>query len=206
MELYEAIAKRRIVRDFKDDDVPLETIEKIIGAGLKAPTHDHLRNWEFVILHGKEEKDRALRFVHTGVGPTLEILKKTLVDGTPQQKMYAVAMPRQYTMLYNAPYVVLPFFKSAPGVMKPDSVSSLNPLSSIWCVIENIFLAATAEGLACSMRIPVGSEGPDAGREVGAPEGWMLPCYIGIGVPAEDAPEIEQIEYCAKQKMHFGKW
>ena len=206
MELYEAIAKRRIVRDFKDDDVPLETIEKIIGAGLKAPTHDHLRNWEFVILHGKEEKERALRFVHTGVGPTLEILKKTLVDGTPQQKMYAVAMPRQYTMLYNAPYVVLPFFKSAPGVMKPDSVSSLNPLSSIWCVIENIFLAATAEGLACSMRIPVGSEGPDAGREVGAPEGWMLPCYIGIGVPAEDAPEIEQIECCAKQKMHFGKW
>ena len=206
MELYEAIAKRRIVRDFKDDDVPLETIEKIIGAGLKAPTHDHLRNWEFVILHGKEEKERALRFVHTGVGPTLEILKKTLVDGTPQQKMYAVAMPRQYTMLYNAPYVVLPFFKSAPGVMKPDSVSSLNPLSSIWCVIENIFLAATAEGLACSMRIPVGSEGPDAGREVGAPEGWMLPCYIGIGVPAEDAPEIEQLEYCAKQKMHFGKW
>lgn len=206
MELYEAIAKRRIVRDFKEDDVPLETIEKIIGAGLKAPTHDHLRNWEFVILHGKEEKERALRFVHTGVGPTLEILKKTLVDGTPQQKMYAVAMPRQYTMLYNAPYVVLPFFKSAPGVMKPDSVSSLNPLSSIWCVIENIFLAATAEGLACSMRIPVGSEGPDAGREVGAPEGWMLPCYIGIGVPAEDAPEIEQIEYCAKQKMHFGKW
>lgn len=206
MELYEAIAKRRIVRDFKEDDVPFETIEKIIGAGLKAPTHDHLRNWEFVILHGKEEKERALRFVHTGVGPTLEILKKTLVDGTPQQKMYAVAMPRQYTMLYNAPYVVLPFFKSAPGVMKPDSVSSLNPLSSIWCVIENIFLAATAEGLACSMRIPVGSEGPDAGREVGAPERWMLPCYIGIGVPAEDAPEIEQIEYCAKQKIHFGKW
>ena len=206
MELYEAIAKRRIVRDVKEDDVPFETIEKIIGAWLKAPTHDHLRNWEFVILHGKEEKERALRFVHTGVGPTLEILKKTLVDGTPQQKMYAVAMPRQYTMLYNAPYVVLPFFKSAPGVMKPDSVSSLNPLSSIWCVIENIFLAATAEGLACSMRIPVGSEGPDAGREVGAPEGWMLPCYIGIGVPAEDAPEIEQIEYCAKQKIHFGKW
>ena len=51
--------------------------------------------------------------------------------------MYAVAMPRQYTMLFNAPYVILPFFKATPGVMKPDSVSSLNPLSSIWCVVEN---------------------------------------------------------------------
>lgn len=206
MELYEAIAKRRIVRDFKDDDVPLETIEKIIGAGLKAPTHDHLRSWEFVVLHGEEDKERALRFVASGVGPTLEILKKTLVDGTPQQRMYAVAMPRQYSMLFNAPYVIMPFFKSTPGIMKPDSVSSLNPLSSIWCVVENIFLAATAEGLACSMRIPVGSEGPEAARAVGAPDGWMLPCYIGVGAPAEDAPEIEQVEYAAKQKMHFGKW
>ena len=134
MEFYEAIAKRRIARDFKDEDVPLETVEKIIGAGLKAPTHDHLRNWEFVILRGKEEKVRALQYVASGVGPTLEILKRTLTDGTPQQKMYAAA------------------------------VSSLNPLSSIWCVVENIFLAATAEGLACSMRIPVGGEGPNAAR------------------------------------------
>ena len=70
MELYEAIAKRRIVRDFKDEDVPLATVEKIIGAGLKAPTHDHLRNWEFVVLHGKEEKERALQYVASGIGPS----------------------------------------------------------------------------------------------------------------------------------------
>ena len=90
--------------------------------------------------------------------------------------------------------------------MKPDSVSSLNPLASIWCVVENIFLAATAEGLACSMRIPVGGEGPNAARAVGAPDGYMLPCYIGLGVPADGAPAIEQVEYTAKQKMRFGKW
>ena len=36
MELYEAIEKRRIVRDFKDEEVPLETIEKIIGETLRA--------------------------------------------------------------------------------------------------------------------------------------------------------------------------
>ena len=78
----------------------------------------------------------------------------------------------------------MPFFKATPGVMKPDSVSSLNPLSSIWCVVENIFLAAAAEDLACSMRIPVGSEGPNAARAVGAPDDYMLPCYIGLGRPS----------------------
>ena len=110
-----------------------------------------MRNWEFVILKEKEDKERALQFVKQGIEPTLEILKQTLVNGTPQQKMYAVAMPRQYSMLMNASHIILPFFKSNSGVMNPTSVSSLNPHSSIWCVIENIFLAAAAEGLACSM-------------------------------------------------------
>lgn len=206
MDLYDAIYNRRIVRDFKDKTVPDEILEKIINAGLQAPTHDHLRNWEFVILQNKNDKENALQFVNQGIGPTLEILKQTLVDGTAQQKMYAIAIPRQYSMLYNASHVILPFFKSNSGVMHPTSVSSLNPISSIWCVIENIFLAATAEGLACSMRIPVGEEGVNAAKAVGAPDNYLLPCYIGLGYPADDIPFVEQIEYTAKQKMHYGKW
>ena len=206
MELYDAIYKRRIVRDFKNKTVPEEILERILNAGLQAPTHDHLRNWEFVILQDKKDKENALQFVKQGIEPTLEILKNTLINGTPQQKMYAIAMPRQYSMLYNASHIILPFFKSNTGVMNPTSVSSLNPISSIWCVIENIFLAATAEGLACSMRIPVGEEGINAAKAVGTPEDYMLPCYIGLGYPADDKPGIEQVLYQAKQKMHFGKW
>lgn len=206
MELYDAIYNRRITRDFQDKIVPEEILEKIINAGLQAPTHDHLRNWEFVILQDKKDKEAALQFIKKGVEPQLEILKQILVEGTAQQKMYAIAMPRQYSMLMNASHIILPFFKSSAGVMNPTSVSSLNPLSSIWCVIENIFLAATAEGLACSMRIPVGEEGLNVAKVVGAPQDYLLPCYIGLGYPAEDSPLVEQVEYNAKQKMHFGKW
>lgn len=206
MELYEAIYKRRITRDFKNKKVPDEVLERIINAGLQAPTHDHLRNWEFVVLKDDDEKKNALQFVKQGIAPTLDILKQTLVDGTAQQKMYAVAMPRQYSMLFNASHIIMPFFKSNSGVMNPSSVSSLNPISSIWCVIENIFLAATAEGLACSMRIPVGEEGLNAAKTVGAPENYLLPCYIGLGYPADDIPEIEQVKCSAKDKIHFGKW
>ncbi len=86
MDLYEAIYNRRVVRDFKDKVVPDEVLKRIIDAGMQAPTHDHLRNWEFVILKDKEDKERALQFVRQGVEPTLEILKKTLTDGTLQQK------------------------------------------------------------------------------------------------------------------------
>lgn len=94
MDLYDAISKRRVVREFKDKIVPDEVIEKIINAGIQAPTHDHLRNWEFVVLQSTTDKENALQFVKQGIEPTLEILRKTLVNGTPQQKMYAYAMPR----------------------------------------------------------------------------------------------------------------
>ncbi len=206
MELYDAIYRRHITRDFEDRKVPPDIVEKIINAGLQAPTHDHLRNWEFVILEEKNDKEKALQFIKNGVKPQLEILKQILTDGTPQQKMYADAMPKQYSMLFNASHIILPFFKANSAVMHPSSVSSLNPLSSIWCVIENIFLSATAEGLACSMRIPVADEGINAAKAVGAPDDYMLPCYIGLGYPAENNALIEQVEYGAKQKIHYGKW
>ena len=181
MDLYEAIYKRRITRDFNDKIIPDEIIEKIIDAGLQAPTHDHLRNWEFVIIKDPKDKENVLQFI-------------------------AAAMTIKYSILYNASHIILPFFKSNSGVFHPNSVSSLNPISSIWCVIENIFLAATAENLACSMRIPVGEEGLNVAKIVNAPDEYLLPCYIGIGYPPDECPIVEQVQYTAKEKMHFGKW
>ena len=206
MDVYEAIYKRRTTRDFKNKTVPDEIIRRIIDAGLQAPTHDHLRNWEFVVIKEKKDKERALQFLRQGIKPTLEILKKVLVDGTLQQKMYAEAMPKQHSMLMDASHIILPFFKSNSNVLKPSCVSSLNPVSSIWCVIENIFLAATAEGLACSVRIPVGEEGKNVADIVGAPENYLLSCYIGLGYPADDASLVEQVRYSPEQKIHTGKW
>ena len=206
MDLYEAIYKRRTTRDFKNKTVPDEIIRRIIDAGLQAPTHDHLRNWEFVVIKEKKDKERALQFLRQGIKPTLEILKKVLVDGTLQQKMYAESMPKQHYMLMYASHIILPFFKSNSTVLKPSCVSSLNPVSSIWCVIENIFLAATAEGLACSVRIPVGEEGKNVADIVGAPENYLLSCYIGLGYPADDASLVEQVRYSPEQKIHTGKW
>lgn len=59
-------------------------------------------------------------------------------------------------MLKEAPYVIIPVFRSKG--LNGEYVSILNPFATIWCVIENIFLAATAEGLSCSMRIPLNQE------------------------------------------------
>lgn len=205
MEFYQVVDQRRTIRSLGDKPIPNGMLERIIGAGMQAPTHDHRRMWEFVVLREKEEKDSALQFVRAFAGAQGE--NSMIADSaTPQEKMYAYAMPRQYTMLVQSGCVVLPFFRAGASLFHGSSVSSLNSFASIWCCIENIFLAAVAEGLACSMRIPVGEEGQRVADVVNAPKGYMLPCYIGIGYPADDGMALEQIRRDVKDVLHFGKW
>ena len=69
-----------------------------------------------------------------------------------------------------------------------------------------VLLTATAENLACAMRIPVGDEGKKAASVLSVPDGYMIPCYIGIGYPKENAHTVEQRERTVESTLHFGKW
>ena len=62
MELYEAINKRKTTRKFSDKEVDIDVIKRILEAGNKAPTWDHNRNWQFIILRTDEEKDNAFAY------------------------------------------------------------------------------------------------------------------------------------------------
>ena len=120
------------------------------------------------------------------------------------QKMYAHAMPRQFTMLKEAPYVIIPVFKMKE--LDGASVSKLNPFATIWCVIENIVLASTAEGLSCSMRIPLEEEHDIVKAKLKVPATYRIPAFIGIGYANVDEKELEQHYPEIESQLHFGKW
>ena len=54
MELYEVLEKRRTYRDYSDREVSDEILKRVIGAAFKAPTNDHLRQLEFIVVRGRE--------------------------------------------------------------------------------------------------------------------------------------------------------
>ena len=45
MEFYEVIEKRRSIRQFADGEISREVLERILNAGLKAPSSNHQRRW-----------------------------------------------------------------------------------------------------------------------------------------------------------------
>ena len=207
MELYEAIYKRRTVRKFLEKEVDFDAVKRILEAGNRAPTWNHNRNWSYIVLRTEEEK--AYAFEHAKKIAEKFDAEKYLNAPRPYpttlaQKMYAYAMPRQYTMLKDAPYVIIPVFKSKE--LNGEYVSKLNPFSTIWCVIENIFLAATAEGMACSMRIPLNEEHDIVKAKLKVPPTYMIPAFIGIGYADPNEKELEHNVANLEKQLHFGKW
>ena len=87
----------------------------------------------------------------------------------------------------------------------PDNISHLNGFASIWCSIENIFLSATAEGYGCNLRIPLGDEAEHARKVLGFPEEYVMPCFIGIGVP-KVTEGIKQKEIDISSRIHYDRF
>ena len=203
MEFQEVIDRRKTSREWTDREVDFAAIERIIEAGMKAPSWDHYRNWQFIILHTKEEKENAFSYAK-------QVVRKfdpVRYEGRRlnlSQEMYLYAMPRQYTMLTECPYVIVPLFQCKK--LNAEWVSKLNPLTTAWCVAENIMLAAINEGLGYSLRIPLNREHDVVCEKLGVPDGWMTPCFIGIGYPKEDERVLEQFNTDPKSHIHMGGW
>ena len=206
MDFYEAIEKRRTIRDFEQAEIPDEAITRILSAAIKAPTNDHMRDWHYIVISDKAVAAKLLDIVPRGISE--KDMDQLIVDwnlsDSLQQECYRDAVPKQYRMLFDASRIIVPLLKQKVDILHPENVSHLNGFASIWCSIENLFLAATAEGYGCNLRIPLGDEADHAREVLGFPEDYFMPCFIGIGVPKKDAPAVKQKEILTEDRIHWN--
>ena len=205
MEFYEAVSKRSSVREFTDETIPQEALKRIIDAAYKAPTNDHFRDWHFIVVTDKA----VMREVLKGVPKDLtvkDVDNMTFISDPVQKESYRFAVPKQYSMLIDAAAVIIPLMKKKVDVLHPADLSHLNCFASIWCSIENLWLAATAEGYGCNLRIPCGNEEELARKATGFPEDCMIPCFIGIGRPADNAVRTKQLIPDLEKQLHWQKF
>lgn len=210
MEFYEVLEKRRTIRDFADREVSDAVLEKILGAAFKAPSNDHLRQLEFVVVRGRENISRLISPVAEN---TRDIQQTGLAAAaaagmdSDEHAMFVDALPKQQRMLLQSNCLVLPFFrqKDCP-LCAPVNQSSLNYFASAWAAVENILLAATAEGLACAFRIPIGNEPEHVKRLVAAPDEYEFTCFLAIGYPARDAHICTQKRIRVEERIHKNVW
>ena len=208
MDFFEAVSRRRTVREFDEYNIDDDTMERIIGAAFKAPTNDHMRDWHFIVI---TDKKIVLKLIHNiperfSEKDMEELIVNWNLTDSSQQECYRNAVPKQYRMLADASCVVIPLLKQKVDLMHPEDLSHLNGFASIWCAIENLFLAATAENLACNLRIPLGEEDTWARNVLNFPEDYLMPCFIGIGKPSKDVSIVLQKDINIKERIHRNYW
>ncbi len=209
MDFYEVLEKRRTIRDFSEWEVSDDVLKKILGAAFKAPTNDHLRQFEFVVVRGRDNIGRLISPVAENTQAIQQTRLEAVADSMDKDKyaMFVDALPKQQRMLIQSNCLVLPFFRQKDyPLCKPADQSSLNYFASAWTAVENILLAATAEGLACAFRIPIGNEPEHVKQLVNAPDGYEFTCFLAIGYPADNAHICKQKIINVEDRIHKNVW
>lgn len=199
MEFYEVIEKRRSIRQFEDKAIPLDVLERILTAGLKAPSSNHQRQWELLTLTDK-----------TIIMALAQIIKpypcRIAQPKTPQQEMFKIAYPRQRTMVEEAACVILPYFRMKYDLKSAANDYGLMDYGAAWALVENILLAATTEGLGSVVHIPVKKEPEQIKTLMNIPDGYYLPTLIMLGYSVKDALVPAQVKATVENRVHWNKW
>jgi nitroreductase len=199
MEFYEVVNKRRCVRQFEQREIPRVVIERILDAGLKAPSSNHQRQWELVTLTDRSIIKELAQFVKPYPCHITE-------PKTPQQEMFKIAYPKQRSMIQEAACVILPYFKCKYDLKSSTNNYGLMDYGAAWALIENILLAATAEGIASVVHIPVKKEPEQINEFIKAKAGYYLPTLIILGYAISN-PEIpRQVAATVEKNVHWNKW
>lgn len=199
MEFYEVINKRRSIRQFEDREISRETLERILDAELKAPSSNHQRRWELLTLTEKDTIRELAKFIRPYPCRIQE-------PKTPQQEMFKIAYPRQRSIVEESACVILPYFKQKYSFDNQKNEYGLMDYGSSWALVENMLLAATAEGLGSVVHIPVKKESQQIREFMKVPDGYYLPALVILGYASKDALLPSQVEATVEKKVHWNKW
>lgn len=208
MDVYEAIFSRRTIRDFQAKAINEDIVKKIIDAGLHAPSNDHMREWQFVVIQDQSVRVKVIdriqkHYTKEEVEAWLDSWNST---DPVQRSMYIDGVPKQHRMLLSAGCLILPFFRQPRPLLKPENLSSLNAFASIWCCIENMLIAAVSEGIYGVTRIPFDKEIKYIKEVVNCPADYEIPCFLALGYPGDNASKIKQHSVKAEDRIHWNCW
>jgi nitroreductase len=210
MSAHEAIAARRTIRDFDDRPIEREILLRILDAGMLAPSHNHLREWHFVVVDDLRQRECLIGFFREEWPPEkLEAwVDECGMENECQRASYGDAVPKQSSMILSAGALIIPCFRQpSPLLAEKKSLHQLNAFASIWAVLENVLLAAASEGIFGLTKIlSRPEEAVHVRGTLGIPDEYEIPCYLAIDYPSEGTVWPKQIPADARERISTDRW
>lgn len=140
--VYEAIFNRRDIRSFLSTEIPEEKLYKILEAAHAGPSVGFMQPWNFIIIRDEEVKKALAKAVDKE--------KRALAihyEGTGRETTF---MDLKIAGILEAPITICVTcnpFSAGDHVLGRNSIPETDIMSTS-CAIQNMWLAAYAEGLA----------------------------------------------------------
>ena len=109
-------------------------------------------------------------------------------------------------MMEEAACVILPYFKQKYPLSEDKNGYGLMDYGAAWALVENMLLAATAEGLGSVVHIPVKKEPEQIKDFLKVSDGWALPALVVLGYAVKDPLLPTQVKATVENKVHWNKW
>ncbi len=87
MDVYEAMRQRRSVRKFEDRDIPDDVLNRVLEAGVLAPTGRNLQGWKYVVVRDLETKQQLADASEQAFIATAQVVA-AVVSLDPDREMY----------------------------------------------------------------------------------------------------------------------
>ena len=169
-DILRAIHERRSIRKYLDKPVPREVLERIVEAGLWAPSGMNRQPWHLTVVQGRALIDR----INTEL--------KAAVERMPENRYKAFVGNESYHVSFKAPvFLIVSADPAAP-----------TPSYDCACVLQNIFLAAHSLGVGTCWVNQLGSVCEEAGfrallDSLGVPSGHYIHGATSLGYATDDA-------------------
>lgn len=192
--VYDVIAARRDVRRFRPDAVDDDLLARVLGAGHAAPSVGHSQPWRFIVV-----RDAALREQAAWMADQERLAQAALLE--PEAARHLLDL--QLEGIREAPLgVVVCCDRRTPaaGVLGRATF----PDADLWscaCAIQNLWLAARAEGLGLGWVTLF--EPASLAALLGLPEGVVTLGWLCLGWPDErnPAPGLERAGWSRRQPL-----
>lgn len=192
--LYGVVRARRDVRKFRPDAVPPEVLERVLAAAHAAPSVGHSQPWRFLVVD-----DPALRERAATMADTERLAQAAELD--PDSARHLLDL--QLEGIREAPLGVVVCCDrrtAAAGVLGRATF----PDADVWscaCAIENLWLAARAEGLGLgwvTLFRPA-----ELTALLGLPGGVVTLGWLCLGWPDErpPAPGLERVGWSRRAPL-----
>ena len=113
-DFYEVVRNRRTIREFRSKPVKEEKLLRAPGAGLKAPSHNHPREWKFLLIKDFEQRKKVAELGAMAQDVTRPRKLEKATEGMEdelEKEMYLKALPVQKRMLMGSPELLVVCFR-----------------------------------------------------------------------------------------------